>query len=36
MILKQKDKKNKTIKNGLIGVCSSNHGHENNQIYNIF
>jgi hypothetical protein len=30
MTLKQKDNKNKTIKIGLIGVCSNYHGHENN------
>jgi cytochrome c553 len=32
MILKQNENKNKTIRYGLMGVCSNCHGHENNQI----
>jgi hypothetical protein len=36
MILKQKDNKNRTIKMGLMGICSNYHMHENNHIYKIF
>jgi hypothetical protein len=35
MIFKQKDNNNTTTRFGLMGVCSNNHGHENNQVYGI-
>jgi hypothetical protein len=36
MIFKQKDKKNKITKIGLMGVYSNYYRHENNQVSEIF